>query len=94
MPSASFKLKPQVVQAGAGTGKTTCLIKEVLHTVKSFETKCKKNPHLIICTFTRKAAYELKERLIQKASGNKDLLSYISSPKLFISTLHGLFYFF
>lgn len=90
----SFKLKPQVVQAGAGTGKTTCLINEVFHTVKHFETEFKRKPHLIICTFTRKAAYELKERLIREAFEDKNLLEYINSPKLFISTLHGVFYFF
>lgn len=88
----SFELKPQVVQAGAGTGKTTHLIDEVFHIVKHFEVKYKRKPRLIICTFTRKAAYELKERLILKASKNKNLLEYINSPKLFISTLHGLFY--
>ena len=92
--SASFELSPEVVRAGAGTGKTTWLIDKVFRFSIAFEKRYGYKPRLAVCTFTRKAAYELKERLTLKAleSGKQDFLEYINSPKLFISTLHGLFY--
>ena len=92
--SASLELSPEVVRAGAGTGKTTWLIDKVFRFSITFEKRYGYKPRLAVCTFTKKAAYELKERLIVKAveSKNPDFLEYTNSPKLFISTLHGLFY--
>ena len=92
MPSPSFKLKPQIIQAGAGTGKTTCLTEEVFHTLQGFKKQHHRYPGLMVCTFTRKATQELKTRLYQKAiqSGDRELLAHISSPFLYISTIHGI----
>lgn len=93
MSRAPSQLTSQVVLAGAGAGKTTSLIEEVFRVAKSFENCHDKKPRLVVCTFTRKAAQELKERLTLKAieTGERDFLEYIHSSKLFISTLHGLF---
>ena len=95
MSSASSQLTSKVVLAGAGTGKTSSLIREVFRVAKDFESCYGRKPRLVVCTFTRKAAHELKERLAREAikKGERDFLEYIHSPGLFISTLHGLFYF-
>ena len=88
----SHFIKSQIVQAGAGTGKTTRLKDEVFRTLQSFKAKRDRYPRLIICTFTRKATQELKRRLFEKASLSQEegLISHISSPSLFISTIHGI----
>ena len=93
MSRASSQLTPKVVLAGAGTGKTSSLIDEVFRVAKEFENSQGQKPRLVVCTFTRKAAHELKERLTLEATkkGERDFLEYIHSPRLFISTLHGLF---
>ena len=62
-----IQLESQLVRAGAGTGKTTCLVNEVYSLFKKFRELEGRNPKLIVCTFTRKASQELKERLFKKA---------------------------
>ncbi len=88
----SFELKPQVVHAGAGTGKTTKLIDEVFKVYKIFKEKEKRDPNLMVCTFTIKATQELRERLYKKAIKLKDwsFLSYIQSSSLHISTIDSI----
>ena len=94
VPRASSELNPEIVQAGAGTGKTAWLVDKVFRISADFEKTYGRKPRLAVCTFTRKAAHELKERLASKAIEKKEqaFLEYIYSPKMFISTLHGLFY--
>ena len=96
MSRASFKLNAKVVQAGAGCGKTTHLIEEVFRLSVNFKRFHGRCPRFVVCTFTKKAAFELKERLTLKALKQKDfsLLEYIQSPKLSVSTLHGVFHLF
>ncbi len=88
----SFKLKSQVVRAGAGTGKTTCLVDEVFTVYKYFKEKKDHDPNLVVCTFTIKATQELRERLYQKAIAlkNWDFLDYIQSSSLHISTIDSI----
>ena len=64
---SEFQLEPQLVKAGAGTGKTTCLVNEVHSLFGKFRDKKGRDPRLIVCTFTRKASQELKERLFEMA---------------------------
>lgn len=92
MPSQAFKLKPRIIQAGAGTGKTTRLTQEVFHVLERFKDQHERYPSLIICTFTRKATQELKRKLYQEAIKREDgkLLAHISSPSIHISTIHGI----
>ncbi len=60
-------LTAQVVRAGAGTGKTECLVNEVYRIFKEYRALKARSPRLIVCTFTRKASQEMKERLLKKA---------------------------
>ncbi len=53
---------PLKVIAGAGTGKTELLTRRFIHLVKHFQLK----PHRILAlTFTKKAAAEMKRRILQ-----------------------------
>ena len=61
------QLEAQLVRAGAGTGKTESLVKEVYRIFKKFRETENRHPRLIVCTFTRKASQELKERLLKEA---------------------------
>ena len=92
MQSQTFKLKSQVVHAGAGTGKTTALISEIFKIYKDFKKANNKDPNLMVCTFTIKATQELRERLYQKAIEEKhwEFLEYIQSSSLHISTIDGI----
>lgn len=65
--------------AGAGSGKTRVLVSRINHLVEN----CKVSPYEILtCTFTRKAAGEMKERL-EKSIGNK-------AHNVTIGTLHSV----
>lgn len=90
--SQTFELKPRIIQAGAGTGKTTCLTKEVFRILHGFKNFYDRYPSLAICTFTRKATQELKQKLYKEAIQQQDreLLAHISSPSIHISTIHGI----
>ena len=92
--SQSSQLKSKIVKAGAGTGKTTYLIEEVFKEIQKeiSAQESKTEPRLIICTFTRKATKELKERLIEEALklNEPSYLRYINSSSLYISTIHGI----
>lgn len=87
-----INLKPQIVQAGAGTGKTTKLIETIFDLYNFFKTNQKKEPNFIVCTFTIKATQELKERLNKEAINKKDwhFLDYMRSPSFFVSTIDGI----
>lgn len=93
MSGTAPQLKSQMIQAGAGAGKTTRLIETFFNFVEYFHEKHNRYPRLVISTFTKKATQELKERLFKKAIelGQDDILRMISKPsQVHISTLHGL----
>ena len=97
MSSPSSELKHYTLQAVAGAGKTTHLICQVLQSVKKAEGNGQKPPRIMITTFTRKAAGEVKERIMKHAIKEKDweLVHAVSdSSQFFISTLHGILYYF
>lgn len=91
-PQLSSK-KSKIYRAGAGAGKTTRLIGEVYSFYREYREKHKKNPKIVLTTFTRKATQELKERLMLLAEEHKDyeFLDYIlEKNSLLISTIHGV----
>lgn len=97
MPGTPLELNSQLVRAGAGAGKTSGLVNQVLSVYREFKQNDGRSPRIIVTTFTRKATQELKERLIQKACDDRDsgFLQFVSDPlKLHISTIHGLLSFF
>ncbi|MCY4321917.1 MAG: UvrD-helicase domain-containing protein [Bdellovibrionaceae bacterium] len=92
-------LKSSLIKAGAGTGKTEKLTDSVEQLYQKFILNKKREPKLIVCTFTRKAAQELKERLFERAikkidnSSQENLqkttsfLNYLQSSFIQISTI-------
>ena len=89
MSSRSSQLKHYALQASAGAGKTRRLIQEMLSVLQT------QPKSLIATTFTKKAAQEIKERIMQTAVDQKNwpLLNALFDPsKIFISTLHSILY--
>ena len=58
-----IQLESQLVRAGAGTGKTTCLVNEVYSLFKKFRELEGRNPKLIVCTF-----YQKSQSRVERAS--------------------------
>lgn len=92
MSSPTFELNSTMVRAGAGAGKTTRLVAEVLRVAEGYFAENGRFPNMILTTFTRKATQELKERLVLKAVelGDERLLDYLSGSQLQVSTIHGV----
>ena len=74
---------PLLVIAGPGSGKTHCM---VLRTLNLLLLEKAKPQEIVLCTFTNKAAYEMRDRLSAAAQkmGYKGDLSNLT-----ISTIHG-----
>jgi len=75
---------PLLVIAGPGSGKTFSL---VLRTLNILHRGLAKPRELVVCTFTEKAAFELRDRIsaaAQKTAYTEDL------SELRVSTIHGL----
>jgi ATP-dependent helicase/nuclease subunit A len=92
MPRTPLELK-RIIQAGAGAGKTTELVGTFINFSLDFKNKTGRFPRTVICTFTRKATFELRERLVQKCLelGNQELLEHLSRKSaVHISTIHGV----
>lgn len=98
MSSKSFDLNQnEIIRAGAGTGKTTTLIRKVYECSCAFHKENEERwPKLLITTFTRKAVAEIKEKLIEKAIEEKrdDFLRYVSSENLRVLTIDGVIHLF
>ena len=74
---------PLLVIAGPGSGKTFCIVLRALNLLLLGETEPKE---IVLCTFTEKAAFEMRDRLAtaaRKVSYTDDL------SELTISTIHG-----
>lgn len=61
------ELKPTLIRAGAGAGKTTELVRRVISMALLQKKKTGEWPKLVVTTFTRKATQELRERLSHAA---------------------------
>jgi len=79
-----------MVEAGAGAGKTTELINRVVNQLKDTDITI---DQIVIITFTKKAANELKERFIDKLRENHEhpklKHAYENSDKICIGTIHS-----
>ncbi len=104
MSSPASSIKNQFIQAGAGAGKTTQLTEQVATVALEFYKKNGRFPKVVVTTFTRKATFELKERLFKNVKqildkkGDTDIAEdflkqeFLQRPsRLHISTMHGLF---
>lgn len=74
--------KPLLIEAGPGSGKTTVLIERVKYLLNN---KCIDPESLLVITFTKKAANELRTRLNEET----DNISELDIQKMQISTIHG-----
>lgn len=75
---------PLLVIAGPGSGKTLVL---VIRTLNILLKKLAQPREILICTFTEKAAFELRDRI--SASAKK--LNYFGDlSDLLIGTIHGI----
>ncbi|MDD3631799.1 MAG: UvrD-helicase domain-containing protein, partial [Atribacterota bacterium] len=61
-----------LVEASAGSGKTSCLVKRMVGLVKSGRYTVEQ---IVAITFTRKAAFELKERFQQEIEAELEELN-------------------
>ncbi len=66
------------VSAGAGSGKTKTLSEKVMLLIE----QGLKPSELLVLTFTNNAAHEMKERIIQKFEGNKDIAYELASAHI------------
>jgi len=88
-------LKHVIVRAGAGAGKTRGLIEAVEQYYRDFRANSAGSlPRIYLTTFTRKAAQELRERLVLRACEieDPDFLRFVSDAShLNVSTIQGMF---
>ncbi|BBM87810.1 UvrD-helicase domain-containing protein [Candidatus Uabimicrobium amorphum] len=86
-----------LVEAGAGTGKTTLLVARILNLIRSGRATL---PQIVAITFTEKAAEELKTRIKKQlqqqldSEKNASILqrirnAYLDIEKSSINTIHG-----
>ncbi len=93
MSLGSSQLDSLIIQAGAGAGKTTTLVKTFIENAHKFKKSHGRFPRIVVTTFTRKATQELKERLFTEAYKNDDqeLVEYLNRKSwVHISTIHGI----
>ena len=85
------------VEAGAGSGKTYCLVERMVNLIKNGSAAIE---HIAAVTFTRKAAAELNERFqigleealkkdISKSEGDNILTALSNLEQIFIGTIHS-----
>ncbi len=75
---------PLLVIAGPGSGKTFSLVLRAMNLLLLGKAKPKE---LVICTFTEKAAFELRDRM---ASAARKVAFKGDLSELRVSTIHGL----
>ena len=74
---------PLLVVAGPGSGKTHCIVLRALNLLLLEEAQPKE---IVLCTFTQKAAFEMRDRLAAAAR----MARYVGDlSDLTISTIHG-----
>ncbi|MFN8944166.1 MAG: UvrD-helicase domain-containing protein, partial [Pseudobdellovibrionaceae bacterium] len=79
----------------AGAGKTTDLIFTFISFCEEFHKIHNRFPKVVLCTFTRKATLEIRERINKQllAENKIDLYFHVQKKNhVLISTIHGVFY--
>lgn len=84
-----------LVQAGAGTGKTESLAREIIQKALDIYEQKGEVPRFVATTFTERATAELRERVVSKVLGLSESPEWLrefaqSSTHLSISTIHGV----
>ncbi|MFN7905758.1 MAG: UvrD-helicase domain-containing protein, partial [Pseudobdellovibrionaceae bacterium] len=85
----------RMIQAVAGAGKTTDLIFTFISFCEEFHKIHNRFPKVVLCTFTRKATLEIRERINKQllAENKIDLYFHVQKKNhVLISTIHGVFY--
>jgi DNA helicase-2/ATP-dependent DNA helicase PcrA len=77
--------QPLLIIAGPGAGKTMALVERTLYLLVEKEVKAE---HVLIATFTEKAAAELVTRISNRAV---ELGTDVNISELYIGTLHSIF---
>ena len=74
---------PMLVLAGPGSGKTAVITKRTLHLMED----CGVNPsNILVITFTRAAANEMRQRFLKQAGQNK------ACERVTFGTFHAIFF--
>lgn len=88
--------KPLFVRAGAGTGKTTTLISGVVEALKKYRLETGKDDffdHMLLITFTEKAAHELVSKLRRALLKSEDPELIMFAERVdtaWVSTIHSM----
>lgn len=91
-----FHNQTQIVEAGAGAGKTTHLVERIVAMVTSEDQTVRmRMRNLVVVTFTKKAARELNDRIRAKLEGMRDSNRFASDAldefgEAVIGTIHHL----
>lgn len=72
---------PALVLAGPGSGKTTVITHRTKHLIESYNVEPE---HILVITFTRAAALEMKERFMNLTDGKKTAVTF--------GTFHSVFF--
>jgi len=75
---------PLLIIAGPGSGKTHTLVRRTLYLI---EQNLAKPEEIVLCTFTEKAALELRDRVRNEAA---KLGIYSDMSGLIVGTIHGI----
>ena len=78
-------LKPLLIEAGAGSGKTRVMTERVKYLLERGEDP----ESILVCTFSNKAAVELKDRLIRYTLKENSKIRKSDVNKMHISTIHS-----
>lgn len=92
MSAIEHKDGPMLVLAGPGSGKTATLVERT----KNLITKHGVNPsNILVITFTKAAANEMKQRFIrefERETGEGNYISYAGAPQVTFGTFHAVFF--
>ena len=92
MSAIEHKDGPMLVLAGPGSGKTATLVERT----KNLITKHGVNPsNILVITFTKAAANEMKQRFIrefERETGEGNYISYTGAPQVTFGTFHAVFF--